>query len=195
MKRLTINEILSDGKTVKYRGYAIKNNGREVDLNFTAEELAEIIKKVEKQKTTEELAQDIINKALTDDVGKGKKVDERLIAEWEEEVNYEKNQPVKKFDNVYYANKKHKSDNQTNPIFDTDTWRKEIKKIETKGINPEYAKNIESAKYWNHDETFEKGVYVKWYGDLYKATDKIIDNSEPGKDDKWEKIEKLAKEE
>ncbi|XVG95806.1 hypothetical protein ACGCUP_00835 [Eubacteriales bacterium KG125] len=195
MKRLTINEVLTDNRVVEYRGYATKNNGIEVDITFTPAELEAIVKKVEKQQTKEELTQNIIDKALIADVAKGNIVDIRLTQEWRENTKYLKDQPVNKFGVLYYANKEHVSDNQSNPIFDTETWRKEVKKVAEDGANPEYTKNIGSAKAWNRDETFEKGVYVKWYGDLYKATDKIIDNSEPGKDDKWEKIEKLAKEE
>lgn len=194
MKRITLNEVLTEGKVVEYRGYATKDNGIEVEITFTPQELLEIVKKVEKTQTREELAQEIVNKKLTEQVGKGEEVDERLIPEWIENAQYEENQPVKKFGVIYYSNKKHKSDNQSNPIFDTDTWRKEVKKVEEEGINPEYAENIESAKSWNRDETFEAETYVKWYGEIYKATEKISDNAEPGISDKWEKIEKILKE-
>lgn len=196
MKRITINEVLNDNKVVEYRGYAIKDNNTEVEVVFTVQELAELVKKVESTRTNDEVKQEVINKIVTEQIAKGQKVDERLLPEWQENTEYQKNQPVKKFGVVYYANKKHTSDNQSNPIFDTDTWRKEIKATKlAENLNEEYANNIEKALQWNREDTFKANTYVKWYGSLYKATVTISDNAEPGRDNRWIKIEKEVKKE
>lgn len=196
MKRLTINEVLNDNQAVEYRGYAIKDNNTEVEVVFTVQELAELVKKVESTRTNDEIKQEVINKIVTEQTSKGQKVDERLLPEWSENTTYEKDQPVKKFGVVYYANKKHTSDNQSNPIFDTDTWRKEIKVTQKpENENEEYTNNIEKALQWNREDTFKANTYVKWYGNLYKATVTISDNAEPGRDSRWVKIEKEAKKE
>ena len=196
MKRLTINSVLNDKEVVEYRGYAIKDNGTEVEVICSVQELAELVKKVESTRTDDEIKQEVINKIVTEQTAKGQKVDDRLIPEWMENTSYEKNQPVKKFGVVYYANKKHKSDNQSNPIFDTDTWRKEIKVTQkSENENEEYTKNINKALQWNREDTFKANTYVKWYGSLYKTTVTISDNAEPGRDSRWVKIEKEAKKE
>lgn len=196
MKRLTINSILNDKEVVEYRGYAIKDNGTEVEVVCSVQELAELVKKVESTRTNDEIKQEVINKIVTEQTSKGQKVDERLLPEWSENTTYEKDQPVKKFGEVYYANKTHKSDNQSNPIFDTDTWRKEIKVTQkSENENEEYTNNIEKALQWNREDTFKANTYVKWYGILYKAKERISDNAEPGRDSRWLKIEKEAKKE
>lgn len=198
MKRITLNEVLTDNEVVEYRGYATKDNGIEIEVTFTVQELAELVKKVESTRTDDEVKQEVINKIIIEQATKGQKVDERLIPEWAENTLYEENQPVKKFGVIYYANKKHTSDNQSNPIFDDVNWRKEVVKKEVEeddNTNPEYTKNIESAKRWNRDETFEAETYVTWYGDLYKATETISDNAEPGRDDRWVKVDKEVKKE
>lgn len=192
MQRLQLNKIEQDGKII-YQGYATKANGVEVDVQFTVEDLEDIIKAVEKEQTKEELKQEIVNSVLVKEVEKGKEVDIRVVQEWQENTEYLKNQPVAKFGVLYFANKKHLSDNQSNPIFDTETWRKEVKLPRVQaGENPEYREQIGSAKPWNRDESFKKDTYVVWYGELYKAKENISDNSEPGKSDKWEIIPKLA---
>ncbi|MFM1602021.1 hypothetical protein ABGF26_02585 [Helcococcus ovis] len=196
MKRLTINSVLNDKEVVEYRGYAIKDNNTEVEVVFTVQELAELVKKVESTRTNDEVKQEIINKIVTEQTAKGQKVDDRLLPEWQENAEYEKDQPVKKFGVVYYANKKHKSDNQSNPIFDDVTWRKEIKVTQKpENENEEYTNNINKALQWNREDTFKVNTYVKWYGSLYKATVTISDNAEPGRDSRWLKIEKEAKKE
>lgn len=196
MKRLTINSVLNDKEVVEYRGYAIKDNGTEVEVIYSVQELAELVKKVESTRTNDEIKQEVINKIVTEQTSKGQKVDERLLPEWSENTTYEKDQPVKKFGVVYYANKKHTSDNQSNPIFDTDTWRKEIKATQkSENENEEYTNNIEKALQWNREDTFKANTYVKWYGNLYKAKVTISDNAEPGRDSRWLKIEKEAKKE
>lgn len=196
MKRLTINSVLNDKEVVEYRGYAIKDNGTEVEVICSVQELAELVKKVESTRTNDEIKQEVINKIVTEQTSKGQKVDERLLPEWSENTTYEKDQPVKKFGVIYYANKKHKSDNQSNPIFDADTWRKEIKVTQkSENENEEYASNINKALQWNREDTFKVNTYVKWYGNLYKATVTISDNAEPDRDSRWLKIEKEAKKE
>lgn len=194
MKRLTINEVLNDKEVVEYRGYAIKDNNTEVEVVFTVQELAELVKKVESTRTNDEVKQEIINKIVTEQTAKGQKVDDRLLPEWQENAEYGKDQPVKKFGVVYYANKKHKSDNQSNPIFDDVTWRKEIKVTQkSENENEEYTNNINKALQWNREDTFKANTYVKWYGSLYKATVTISDNAEPGRDSRWLKIDKAKK--
>lgn len=194
MKRLTINSVLNDKEVVEYRGYAIKDNGTEVEVICSVQELAELVKKVESTRTNDEIKQEVINKIVTEQTSKGQKVDERLLPEWQENTEYQKDQPVKKFGVVYYANKKHTSDNQSNPIFDTDTWRKEIKVTQkSENENEEYTKNINKALQWNREDTFKANTYVTWYGTLYKSTERISDNSEPGRDSRWVKIDKAKK--
>lgn len=194
MKRLTINSVLNDKEVVEYRGYAIKDNNTEVEVVFTVQELAELVKKVESTRTNDEVKQEIINKIVTEQTAKGQKVDDRLLPEWQENAEYEKDQPVKKFGVVYYANKKHKSDNQSNPIFDDVIWRKEIKVTQkSENENEEYTNNINKALQWNREDTFKANTYVKWYGNLYKATVTISDNAEPGRDSRWLKIDKVKK--
>lgn len=196
MKRLTINSVLNDKEVVEYRGYAIKDNNTEVEVVFTVQELAGLVKKVESTRTNDEVKQEIINKIVTEQTAKGQKVDDRLLPEWTENTEYQKNQPVKKFGIVYYANKKHKSDNQSNPIFDDVTWRKEIKVTQkSENENEEYTNNINKALQWNREDTFKANTYVKWYGSLYKATVTISDNAEPGRDSRWVKVDKEVKKE
>ncbi|MFM1580736.1 hypothetical protein ABGF48_00780 [Helcococcus bovis] len=91
---------------------------------------------------------------------------------------------------LYKAKKSFKYDNQHSPALEPTLWQKvgEEKKSD-------YDLKFTKAKIWNRDEAFEAETYVTWYGDLYKSSETISDNAEPGRDDRWVKIEREIKKE
>lgn len=74
-------------------------------------------------------------------------------------------------------------DYQLSPHLEPKRWQKIGEKPKSN-----YEELFDKATYWSRDESYEQGVYVKWYGKLYKSLVKVTDNEEPGRGQKWEII-------
>ena len=84
---------------------------------------------------------------------------------------------------LYKALEDFEYDYQLSPHLEPKRWQKIGEKPKSN-----YKELFDKAVYWSRDESYEQGVYVKWYGKLYKALVKVTDNEEPGTGRKWELI-------
>ena len=187
-------------KLSKAKEEVAKIEDKIANLDYKNEELQKQISNIEelqKQGIDVENLEDknkLLNELILDKIKNGTddKTYLNAIDEWIIEKKYSTDDIVKKNDKIYYANKDHKSDYENIPGINDEFWReKVILEIIKKGENEEYTKNYDSATYWNRQDTFKANTYVKWYGNLYKATVTISDNAEPGRDSRWVLIPKI----
>lgn len=155
-------------------------------IDIQIKELESLIEKSNKVISELENKSNVVSKVIFDNLE-----DKNIIDRFETGKTYKVGDLVIYNDVVYICKKNNISDYENIPLNDPENWEAYSKenKISKEEIS-EYIKNISAAKSWNRDESFERGVYVIWYGKLYKSTEKITDNAEPGRDERWEKIEK-----
>lgn len=91
----------------------------------------------------------------------------------------------------------HTADYEHLPENDSEYWSKDLDKVVTKEVtheelneNPEYIANYKTAKGWNRGDTYEADSYITWYRKLYKSTERLTKEEEPGVSDKWKEIPK-----
>ena len=191
MKNITINKDMVEDK---YYFTAEKDNGKIVTGSISKKEIEKITEKVEALKSLDEQKEEIISNFVKEEIKKSTdNIDELkgLIPRFNTGVRYLKGDIVE-YNNEFYRFKLKEKvvDYDDIPNINSETWEK-ISKITKENENEEYTKNYDSATYWNRQDTFKANTYVKWYGNVYKATVTISDNAEPGRDSRWVLIPKI----
>lgn len=184
--------ITIDKQNDKYVASGLNSLGRYVQVEVSSSEIvSRAFEAVEKEKSSFELEKE-----------KAEKDKETLLSEWlvgktDEELITRKDMFKRPTDGVqivkgtiynyagelYRALDNFKYDYQLSPHLEPTKWQKIGEKPKSN-----YKELFDKAVYWSRDESYEQGVYVKWYGKLYKALVKITDNEEPGTGRKWELI-------
>lgn len=193
MKNITITKDMVEDK---YYFTAEKDNGKIVTGSISKKEIEKIIEKVEVLKSLDEQKEEIISNFVKEELKKSTdNIDELkgLIPRFNTGVKYVKDDLVEYNNEVYRFKLKEKVvDYDDIPNINSETWEK-VSKVTKENENEEYTKNYDSATYWNREETFKIGTYVKWMNNLYKASVTISDNAEPGRDSRWILTQKVKK--
>ncbi|MFM1542284.1 hypothetical protein ABGF49_07695 [Helcococcus ovis] len=192
MRNITITKDMVEDK---YYFSAEKDNGKIVTGSILKKEIEKIIEKVEALKSVDEKKEEIISNFLKEEIKKSTDNIDKLkglVPRFNTGVKYVKDDLVE-YNNEFYRFKLKEKvvDYDDIPNINSETWEK-VSKVTKENENEEYTKNYDYATFWNRDETFKAGTYVKWINNLYKAS-VTTDNAEPGRDSRWILIPKVKK--
>lgn len=184
--------ITIDKQNDKYVASGLNSLGRYVQVEVSGSEIvSKAFESVENARSSFELEKEKAEKdrdTLLSEWSAGK-TDDELIARKDmfkkpiESMQIVKGTIYNYAGELYRALADFKYDYQLSPHLEPTKWQKIGEKTKSN-----YAELYNKAVYWSRDESYEQGVYVKWYSKLYKALVKVTDNEEPGTGRKWELI-------